>query len=194
MRLGIEDEDLGDLLTVARTGIARIAGIPSGRRGDQRPRHPLVKGAGGFPVPEELPAQTATQAAAAVIEWMEVLRKSKSEQHRWVMNKWLYASEKERGRMRLDDDAEESLAKALPVVRGINVAIEYAKLSKARETKHTKKVARMRLTCATTGKFGRDTEGIRWAMTWMCALHFPPPLDAFRPSAEGSSIPVWMRD
>lgn len=54
-------------------------------------------------MPHRLAAKSPTQSAAALCHWIEHLRTRDPDLLEWLLDRWLYASEKEFGRIRLDD-------------------------------------------------------------------------------------------
>ena len=154
-----------------RAGLERLARIRSGKRGSAMSRHVLTLRHGINWVPPPLAAGSATAAAVALCRWLEDLRCGKEEDFRWLMAKWADASERERGRMLLADDAEVERARRLG--DGANVQIEIDQSHDAmRDVKgDTRPATRMRIKCVDDqGKpITRDALAVRWVMTYVAA-------------------------
>ena len=83
-----------------------IADIPSGKRGNTAKRHPMEM-VEDFPLPHDLLANSPTEAAALFCSWVDELKQTRYEDFQWLLSKWLFASEKEFGRIRLSEDEEK---------------------------------------------------------------------------------------
>ena len=154
-----------------RAGLERLARIRSGKRGSAMPRHVLTLRHGINWVPPPLAAGSATAAAVALCRWLEDLRSGKEENFRWLMAKWTEASERERGRMLLADDAEVERARRLGDSANVQIEIDQSHVAKRDAKGDTRPATRMRIKCVDDqGKpITRDTLAVRWVMTYVAA-------------------------
>lgn len=154
-----------------RAGLERLARIRSGKRGSAMPRHVLTLRHGINWVPPPLAAGSATAAAVALCRWLEDLRSGKEENFRWLMAKWTEASERERGRMLLADDAEVERARRLGDCANVQIEIDQSHVAKRDAKGDTRPATRMRIKCVDDqGKpITRDTLAVRWVMTYVAA-------------------------
>ena len=154
-----------------RAGLARLARIRSGKRGSAMPRHVLEVVDVNTRVPPALAAGSATVAAVALCGWLEDLRRVKEEDFRWLMAKWTEASERERGRMLLADDAEVERARRLGDCANVQIEIDQSHVAKRDAKGDTRPATRMRIKCVNDqGEPNvRDTLAVRWVMTYVAA-------------------------
>ena len=89
-----------------RHGLQRLAAIGSGKKGSRQPRHVLEVRGNDTRVPPVLAAGSATAAAVMLCRWLEALRIGRPEELQWLLDKWIFRSERERGRMTLPGDAQ----------------------------------------------------------------------------------------
>lgn len=164
--LGFKDS----LLKRALVGLERLSRIPTGKKGSSQPRHPLMRNSYGVPLPEPLATDSASDAAIALLRYLDALRVSRREDFRWLLQKWTYASESERGRMRLDTEHECERARALPADSKFNFEIEQARVSKRRVSANTNPIWRLRIRYVGQSHYDRDILAIRWVFTWLAAL------------------------
>ncbi len=122
-------------------------------------------------VPPALAAGSATAAAVMLCRWLEALRTVRVEDFRWLVEKWTTASERERGRMVLVDDAEVELAHRLSDSAHVQLQISHSKVAQRNQDGDTKPVTRMRIKCmdAHGQAITRDTLAVRWVMTYVAA-------------------------
>ena len=157
------------LLEKVTRGLGRLAEIPSGKRGSSVMRHPLEPTPSGALLPRQLAAGTAQKAARNLCFWLGILEQKEPETLFWLMQKWVHASDRERGRMLLSGKDEEEKAKALDG-RGL-VELPLERLGEAK---------RMRIKCLDEkGKLiRRDTLAVRWVMSYVAAFYIEKALDA----------------
>jgi integrase len=160
---------VGAWLEDARRGLSGLAVIPSGKKGSDMGRHPLVQNHLGNWLPDRLDAGSATQTATTLLGWLENLRIQMPDDFVWLIKKWVNASERERGRMRLDGDSDLAAASRLPSTASVSAEIEPAKMSKGRSGKI---VYRLRLRFPGSGVYDRDIGAVRWVMAWVAAINW----------------------
>ena len=143
----------------------------TGKEGSTVPRHLLNVLNGSTLVPLALAAGSATTAAAVLCSWLEALRREREEDFLWLLEKWMFASERERGRMRLVGQSEVERAGSLADGMHVKVIVEPARLARRDQTRGSKRVLRMRIKCLDArGKpITRDTTAVRWVMTYVAA-------------------------
>lgn len=154
----------------ARIGFALLEKIPSGKRNSRMPRHPLVKGPADQWVPERLPAKSATRIAVDLGDWLEALRKGRPEHLDWLLDRWTYGSHRNRGEMHLKDDLDLAIARALRTKDGIDLQIEHARISKARQKSGKQGAWQLRIRCKGKGPSDHDTAAVRWTLSWLAAI------------------------
>lgn len=156
---------------VYRKGLEWLASLRSGKNGATVSRHVLEVVEDQTSVPPALAAGSATVAAAGLCTWLEVLRIEREEDFFWLLEKWIYASERERGRMLLAGDAEVERAKRMEGAVHVRMDVTYAKIAKRDQEGGTKAVPRMRIKCldARAKAITRDTTAVRWVMTYVAA-------------------------
>ncbi|MHB1282247.1 MAG: hypothetical protein ACYCOY_10990 [Metallibacterium sp.] len=154
-----------------RAGLARLSCIRSGKKGSAMPRHVLALCHGTNWVPPALAAGSATTAAVMLCRWLEALRTRKEEEFRWLIGKWMYTSERERGRMLLVDDTEIARARRLGDSASVRIEVSHSTVALRDLGGDTKPVPRMRIKCVDDlGKsITRDTVAVRWVMTYVAA-------------------------
>ncbi len=169
--VSVEDE------AVYRAGLERLSGIPTGKRGSAMPRHVLMRSHDTQWVPPPLAAGSATAAAVMLCRWLESLRTGRADEFQWLLEKWLYQSERERGRMALADDAEIERAGRLGGAEGVRIEVTHSVIALRDSGGNTQSVPRMRIKCVDTqGKvIKRDTVAVRWVMTYVAARWGLPP-------------------
>lgn len=154
-----------------RAGLERLSCIRSGKKGSTMPRHVLARCHGTNWVPPPLAAGSATTAAVMLCRWLEALRTRKEEDFRWLIGKWMYTSERERGRMLLVDDTEIARARRLGDSASVRIEVSQSTVALRDLGGDTKPAPRMRINCVDDqGKsITRDTVAIRWVMTYVAA-------------------------
>lgn len=155
-----------------RRGLAMLHAVPSGKKGSTLPRHPLEDLGEGTWVPAALAAGQATAAASVLCEWLEALRCQKEEEFEWLLHKWIYASERDRGRMLLQDREEADRAEKLG--DGVRVVVEVRSVAVGRRDKgpNTEEKQRMCICCLENAKkITRDGGAVRWVMSYVAAMH-----------------------
>lgn len=166
------DDGIYDLRKI-KAALRKIAEIPTGKLGSKVKRHPMELFEGDY-LPQRLPAKSPTQSAALVCDWLDVLRTKHPEELTWVMQKWLHASEKEFGRIRLSQEEIERWC-ALPAQEQLRAVIEQKKFSNSKtqikRNPITVNFGRIRCLMTDGQPMRRDVSGVRWAMTWTCALY-----------------------
>lgn len=167
-----------DVIERSRRGLEQMVHITSGKKGSSQRRHALepvglvvsADQRASVWLPKPLAAGSATRAADGLCHWLAMLRDNQPEDFHWLLEKWLYASEKERGRMRLDSDEEVQRAESLPTTKEIRVEIKEAATTNSRKAR--KAVSRMRIRCLDEkgNAVVRDTHAVRWVMSYVCAV------------------------
>ena len=91
----------------------------------------------------------AEEAAQAVMlcRWLEALRTRKEEDFRWLIGKWMYTSERERGRMLLADDTEIERPRRLGDSASVRIEVSQTTVALRDLGGDTKPVPRMRIKC-----------------------------------------------
>lgn len=159
-----------------RVGLAKLHEVPSGKRGVSLPRHPLEDLGDGIRVPFALAAGQATAAAFALCVWLQELKRKKEEDFDWLLTKWIYASESERGRMLLKDEAELIRASQMGDGKCVQMEVSIAAIAQRDKGGNAAKTYRMRIRCldAAGGKITRDVAAVRWVMSYVAALRLAP--------------------
>ncbi|MHB1944264.1 MAG: hypothetical protein ACYCPE_03355 [Metallibacterium sp.] len=154
-----------------RAGLERLSCIRSGKKGSTMPRHVLEGVDSNTWVPPALAARSATTAAVMLCRWLEALRTRKEDDFRWLIGKWMYTSERERGRMLLVDDTEIARARRLGDSASVRIEVSQSTVALRDLGGDTKPVPRMRIKCVDDqGKsITRDTVAVRWVMTYVAA-------------------------
>lgn len=175
--------DGGDLVPRAaqeemRLRLAELARILSGKRGTTVLRHPLEEMREGVFLPRRVAAGTATEAAVALCQWLDVLRAARPEDFDWLLCKWKYASERARGWMRLDGRVEVRRAQAIDSSDRVSLEIRHKILSGNRQSGRPG-TQQMRIKCVgAAGKIIlRDTIAVRWVMSYVAAGSLFLPID-----------------
>lgn len=151
--------------------LARIYEIPTGKRGSNEKRHPYDSVRGGR-LPHRLAAKSPTQSAAALCTWMDELRIRDPDLLEWLLDRWLHASEKEFGRIRLDDH-DRVRWQQLPASPDVTPVMEHKMFKREPDSGRADRVqtwGRIRCGNPTDGFIRRDVLAVRWVMTWTCAL------------------------
>ena len=162
-------------MDATKAGLAGLAAVPTGKRGSAARRHPMEEQGDGVFLPPRIAAGTATQAAVDLCDWLEALRCDHGEDFAWLLDKWVYSSESERGRMRLDGDEEVTRAERLQAHQAIEISLDRPPQSKKRKPKKSQSTRRMRIRCLDKkGKpITRDTGAVRWVMSHVAAVCLP---------------------
>lgn len=161
--------------------LGRIFDIPSGRRGSATHRHPCVTVNGGR-LPLRLPAGSPTRVAAQVGHWLERLRTSNVELFDWLLQRWLYASEREFGRMRLEPD-DAARWERLPRTDRIEPRYEQKVFKRQPGSGRSDRIQTWgRIRCEGGDKrwLRKDVPAVRWVMTWAAALRLAHMVDVPR--------------
>jgi hypothetical protein len=160
----------GQEIAMYREGLLWLKTIGSGKRGGSVSRHVLEQIRDDVCLPARLPAGTATEAAVSLCIWLESMRTERPEDFDWLLEKWAYASERERGRMRLDSQREVDRARALAESRQVKVEVHGATVAKKRQAS-ARSVPRMRIKCldARGHTIVRDTATVRWVLSYVAA-------------------------
>jgi hypothetical protein len=156
----------------AKKGLEQLHAVRSGKNGLSDPRHPLECLHGDTWLPAALAAGQATAAAAALCDWLEELRCQKGDDFAWLLDKWIYASESERGRMLLKDDSEVARAKQLGDGASVQVEVGAIAVSARDRGQNPRSRYRMRIQCLDRvgRKITRDTSAVRWVMSYIAVL------------------------
>ncbi|MGH8111802.1 MAG: hypothetical protein ACREPL_07710, partial [Rhodanobacteraceae bacterium] len=156
-----------------RQGLLWLNAIGTGRRGGGLPRHVLEQVRDGVWLPARLPAGSATEAAVSLCNWLESIRADRPEDFDWLLEKWVYASERERGRMRLDSQSEVDRARALAVSGQVKVEVRGAAVAETGKAS-ARSVPRMRIKCLDVSgqTIVRDTVAVRWVLSHIVARRY----------------------
>ena len=103
---------------------------------------------------------------------MEPLRVADPDQLGWRLDRWLVASEKEFGRIRLDD-RDRVCWHQLSAWSDVTPVIEekmFKREADSSRTNRTQAWGRIRCRDPHDGSNYRDVRAVRWVMTWTCAL------------------------
>ncbi len=168
---GEAPDDTGLDLDLIEQALARIYEIPTGKRGSKEKRHPCDRVL-GRPLPHRLAAKSPTQSAAALCRWIEHLRTREPDLLGWLLDRWLFASEKEFGRIRLDDH-DRARCQQLPTSPDVTPVTEertFKRKSEARRSDRTQLFCRIRCRDDDGEFIPRDVQAVRWVMTWTSAL------------------------
>lgn len=167
------DDGVFDLKKI-KVALKAFQEIPTGKRGGKTKRHKLEM-VDDIPMPTRLPADSPTRAGAIVCEWLDRLLRFDPEEFKWVLQKWLYHSEREFGRMAMDDiDVQHFVA--LPVCNGVKLLEEKKTFpgSSSGRKDRVQKFGRIRCTNQDGKPIRRDASAVRWALTWTAALYYKP--------------------
>ncbi len=168
---GEAPNDIGLDVSQIEAALARIYEIPTGKRGSDKKRHPYDK-VGGRRLPQRLAAKSPTRSAAGLCAWIEQLRTDDRDLFDWLLDRWLYASEKEFGRIRLDAD-DGACWQQLPATPAVTPLVESKVFKREPGSNRADRVqqwGRIRCGNAVDGFIRRDVLAVRWVMTWTCAL------------------------
>lgn len=156
-----------------RKGLAWLASLPTGKKGREATiqRHVLYEVRSGSWLPRRLEPGEGADAADALCAWLVWLRERRNEDYQWLLDKWAHASERERNRILLRDNAEVARAASIADDRWVALRLDYAIVPADRARMTTKEVPRLRIKCrAPDGDIlTRDTITIRWVMSYAVA-------------------------
>lgn len=167
-----------------------MAMIPSGKRGSRTPRHPLPeRGKSGVRPPAMIRSESEVAYAQQLLDWLADLRATRPEDYKWLLDKWLYASEAQEGLMRLSG-SEVGRARLLPRTIGVLPEVRAGHISARRTNSGTTATTRLRIQLARNGaplasvapdagypdspcnvsqNAGRSARVVRWVLTWLAA-------------------------
>jgi hypothetical protein len=126
----------------------------------------------GRRMPHRLAAKSPTQSAATLCHWIEQLRTRDPDLLEWLLNRWLYASEKEFGRIRIGA-SEQVRWQQLPATPDVTPVMERKVFKRERDSRRADWAqvwGRIRCGNPADGFIRRDVRAVRWVMTWTCAL------------------------
>lgn len=162
-------------IDVFRNSLQTIAAIPSGKKGSKLPRHPMPRiGIDGTSLPEMPLPGVAVRNATILLGWLQRLEVEHLADYRWLIHKWLHASDVQEGAMRLDDLEEVSRVEGIYVDPGISMEIWESPVAKGRK-KSCAPLFRFRIRFPISGdgageagprQSGRASSAVRWALTW----------------------------
>ena len=132
---GEAPDDTGLDLNLIEQALARIYEMPTGKRGSKEKCHPCDRVLGRR-LPHRLAAKSPTQSAAALCRWIEHLRTRDPDLLGWLLDRWLFASEKEFGRIRLDDHGRACWHQ-LPTSPDVTPVIEEKTFQRKPETRRS---------------------------------------------------------
>lgn len=161
-----------DLLAMVRDGLVRVSKIPSGKRGHDGFRHAMDRSSDGNPVPKRLPTGSPTICADALCVWLSELQNNNPDHLGWLARKYIYCSEAEKGRFRLNNDNEIAYLERIPTSKYIRIDIEGAPVAKSRRRTQAKQTQRGRIRCLDSdqGPIRRDHTAIVWVMLYLFAV------------------------
>lgn len=140
--------------------LQKLAAIQSGKKGCDKPRHPLPQGGKPRNLPKLLGAGTAYKHATVLLTWLLKLQENNPEDYRWLMSKWLYHSEAEKGFMRLEpkeDKYVEDLFDQASIYG--NIRLQISKIKNGH---------RFQIRLADdNGNTIREAGAVRWVMSWV---------------------------
>ena len=104
--------------------------------------------------------------------WLERLRTTYPELLHWLLDQWTHDSEREFGRMRLDDDDLERWEKlpTTPIVAPVTESKQFRRRAGSTRRDRLQRFGRIRCRAAGAGYVRRDVLAVRWAMIWAHAL------------------------
>lgn len=159
-----------------KASLKALGDIPSGKKGSTLPRHPMPrKGVDGTPLPEMPLPGVAVGNATILLAWLQRIKTEQPADYRWLISKWLYASDVLEGSMRLDGPDEIERIQAMNVDTGILLEIWESPVAKGRKKSGTPQ-CRFRIRFMASGAnasatgarlVGRASSAVRWALTWM---------------------------
>lgn len=150
----------------SRHGMARLAELVTDKRGSRAARHELESIGDGVWVPPRLAAGTATKAAAGLCDWLRKLKSHQPSDYQWLLKKWVFASSRDRGYIRLDDTADENWAHR--IADPARVVLQLTK-----QPGSARKRARMKCIGRDGKLIVRDTVAVRWVMSHVAAVEYP---------------------
>lgn len=158
-------------IEASKRGMIALSAVPSGGRWKNRPRHVLSKTQQDNWLPEPIEAGSATAAASKLCDWLSELWHENQVLFAWLIEKWIYASERDRGRMRMDDETDFNQAVLLARSGAIRVEINNIDLASRKIAFKKLKNPQMRLRCLdeSGNRLVRDTGAVRWVMSHIAA-------------------------
>ncbi|MDX1475502.1 MAG: hypothetical protein R3309_15120, partial [Reinekea sp.] len=152
------------------SALVDIGEIKSGKRGSTLPRHKLDY-SGENPVPVDTKAGSPIVVAQILCEWLTELLVNRVEDYRWLLIKWLYQTEAQRGWITLDNQEEIDRIKSLPETKELAFEIKPAAVSKARSKGVAKATmrARFRFKDEKGKPIQKNVMAVKWVMLWCSA-------------------------
>lgn len=139
-----------------------IAAIPGGKRGSARPRHPLETQPSGAMLPPVMPPGDGVRNAERILRWLQDLHRCNQESFRYLMHRWLYYSEAQKGALNIASNPQAMLT--IPTIPGVIVKPHPAHGAPKRAIILLEGKADSRLS-------RRSAAAVRWAMTWIAAQY-----------------------
>jgi hypothetical protein len=141
-------------------GLKNLAKIESGKKGSDKPRHPLPLSGKDCNLPKPLNVRIAHQHALKLLSWLSQLQYNKSDDFQWLINKWLHHSEAEKGFMRLDSEEKQKVENLSKEAIDYEVSMPVSKKGKS-------DYFRIRILGEDSNRTNREAGAVRWVMSWM---------------------------
>lgn len=140
--------------------LQKLTTIKSGKKGCNNPRHPLPQVGKHGDLPTLLDAGTAYKHAKELLTWLQKLEEKNPKDYRWLINKWLYHSEAEKGLIRLEPNEEKYVEDLFDQASTFgNIRLQISKI---------KNGYRFQIRIADdNGKTIREAGAVRWVMSWV---------------------------
>ena len=131
------------------------------------PRHKLDY-SGENPVPVDTKAGSPIVVAQILCEWLTELRANRTEDYQWLITKWIYQTEAQRGWITLDNQAEVERIQSLPQTKEVLIEIKRAAVSKTRSSGTAKQTmrARFRFRDERWKPIQKNVAAVKWVMLW----------------------------
>jgi|GEM_PF-616387 integrase len=140
--------------------LQKLTTIKSGKKGCNNPRHPLPQVGKNRDLPTLLDAGTAYKHAKELLTWLQKLEEKNPKDYRWLINKWLYHSEAEKGLIRLEPNEEKYVEDLFDQASTFgNIRLQISKI---------KNGYRFQIRIAdSNGNTIREAGAVRWVMSWV---------------------------
>ena len=147
--------------------LKHLSNIPSGKKGSNVPRLRMDR-TGLCPLPEVLSGPTAKEAAIVFAGWLEKLRIEKPDDFKWLLDKFIYCSEKRLCRVKLDNKQEAQRWKRLSSHKRVQFSLDDIGVSKTRAAGSTKPTIRGRISIPNPdgSNTSKDITAVRWVIMW----------------------------
>lgn len=170
LRGEVDDLD-GGVLKSVRTRLVELSEIPSGKKGFAGFRHTMDRTTDATPIPNRLPTGSPTICAEMICVWFAKLEKIEPTALQWLVNKYAYSSEAEKGRFKLDNDDELSYLNSISPGKNIRIDVDGASIANSRRHTAAQKIQRGRIRCLDSDNrpMRRDHTAIVWVMQYLFA-------------------------